>query len=105
MTEEGNVYGCGSVKGGKLGIVVGPNDPPFLAVPRLIGTKAPQFKKIVEIKANNFHSMAVSYDIIPSNLSSKDEATGGVLLTFGQDRMGVPFILPDSWTRQKRSEH
>lgn len=86
--EEGNVFGCGSLKNGKLGLVQGQGEPPFIMVPRLVGLKCPQFKKIVEIRANSFHSMAVSYDVLP-DANDSQESQGGILLTFGQNRMGV----------------
>lgn len=86
-------------------MVLTPGDPPFMMVPRLVGTKCPQFKKIVEIRANSFHSMAVSYDVLPSATSEKNDNQGGLLLTFGQDRMGVSFLYVGSRTREKRCQH
>jgi hypothetical protein len=74
-------------------------------IPRIVGTKCPQFKKIVEIRANAFHSMAVSYDVLPSASSEKSETQGGILLTFGQDRMGVLTIHSGTWTGKERSQY
>lgn len=88
LTEEGKVFGCGSLKNGKLGLVVNVEEEMSLSVPRQIGLKSILFKNIVEVKAGYEHTLALNFEMeegADSLISNKQ----GRIFTFGASAQGV----------------
>lgn len=104
LNEEGNVFGCGSLKYGKLGIVFSAEDEAFISIPRPIGTKNKAFQSIVEIKAGSNHTLALSFDdqkvneIPHPQIFSFGTENSGVL---GRPKnneiiiVGIPYLIPN----------
>jgi Regulator of chromosome condensation (RCC1) repeat len=88
INEEGKVYGCGSLKNGKLGLLVNAQEELSLSVPRLIGQKSILFKNIVEVKAGYEHTLALNYEIDDSRESLASNKQG-TIFTFGISAQGV----------------
>jgi Regulator of chromosome condensation (RCC1) repeat len=88
INEEGKVYGCGSLKNGKLGLLVNAQEELSLSVPRLIGQKSILFKNIVEVKAGFEHTLALNYEI-DDNVDSLNSNKQGTIFTFGTPAQGV----------------
>lgn len=86
LTDQGDVFGCGSTSRGKLATL---NDGTrSIAIPILVGTKNPKFTNMLELRAGDEHSVGLRLE---SKLSeSGEERMLVVAYTFGDNSSGVP---------------